>query len=132
MDSSRLSSGRLVTRCPSSRLRSYIRPVRGRRLPPGQHGQSRTAGQSWCRRRAPGLLSACCGVGRTEGPWRGLTPDEVFCLPLTAGEAERRLRDALSRKFNELIFLRYRATNEAPYPFAWVDYTKPIVTTVQP
>ena len=31
-----------------------------------------------------------------------------------AEEAERRLRDALSRKFDELIFLRYRATNEAP------------------
>ena len=45
MDSSRLSSGRFVTRCPSSRLRSYIRPVRG------------------------GLLSACFGVGRTKGPW---------------------------------------------------------------
>ena len=41
-----------------------------------------------------------------------------------ADEAERRLRDALSREFDELIFLRYRATNEAPYPFAWVDYTE--------
>ena len=41
-----------------------------------------------------------------------------------ADEAERRLRDALSRKFDELVFLRYRATNEAPYPFAWVDYTE--------
>ena len=41
-----------------------------------------------------------------------------------ADEAERRLRDALSRKFDELIFLRYRATNERPYPFAWVDYTE--------
>ena len=41
-----------------------------------------------------------------------------------ADEAERRLRDALSRKFDELIFFQYRATNEAPYPFAWVDYTE--------
>ena len=41
-----------------------------------------------------------------------------------ADEAERRLRDALSQKFDELIFLRYRATNEPPYPFAWVAYTE--------
>ena len=41
-----------------------------------------------------------------------------------ADEAERRLRDALFQKFDELIFLRYRATNEPPYPFAWVDYTE--------
>ena len=39
-----------------------------------------------------------------------------------ADEAERRLKDALSAtKFDELIFLRYRATNEDPYPFEWVD-----------
>lgn len=41
-----------------------------------------------------------------------------------ADEAERRLRDALSQKFDELIFLRYRATNEPPYAFAWVDHTE--------
>ena len=78
---------------------------------------------------------AAIGLLRCRSDRRALAPPDsrrVFCLPLTAGEAERRLRDALSRKFNELIFLRYRATNEAPYPFAWVDYTKPIVTTVQP
>ena len=39
-----------------------------------------------------------------------------------AAEAERRLKNALSRtKFDELVFLRYRATNENPYPFEWVD-----------
>jgi len=36
--------------------------------PPGQDGHSRTAGQSWCRPRGPGLLSAWCGVGSTDGP----------------------------------------------------------------
>ena len=41
-----------------------------------------------------------------------------------ADETERRMRDALSQEFDELIFLRHRATNEAPYPFAWVDYSE--------
>ena len=41
-----------------------------------------------------------------------------------ADEADRRLRDALSRKFDELVFLRYRATNEVPDAFSWVDYTE--------
>ena len=39
-----------------------------------------------------------------------------------ANEAERRLRDAVATKFDELVFIRYRATNEAPYPFEWVNY----------
>lgn len=38
-----------------------------------------------------------------------------------AAEAERRLKATLSTKFDELIFLRYRATNEDPFPFEWVD-----------
>ena len=39
-----------------------------------------------------------------------------------ATEAERRLRDQASSAFDEFLVLRFRATNEAPFPFEWVDY----------
>lgn len=39
-----------------------------------------------------------------------------------AEQAERRIYDALSTRFDELLFMRYRATNEPPYPFEWVDH----------
>ena len=39
-----------------------------------------------------------------------------------AGEAERRLRTDAAPVFDEFIVLRYRATNEDPFPFEWVDY----------
>ena len=38
-----------------------------------------------------------------------------------APRAEARLTAALEPKFDELLFLRYRATNIKPYPFEWVD-----------
>ena len=40
-----------------------------------------------------------------------------------AGEAERRLLANVAIAFDVFIILRYKATNEAPYPFEWVDYT---------
>ena len=40
-----------------------------------------------------------------------------------APQAEQRLRQALDFTFDELVFLRYRATNEPPFPFEWVDGT---------
>jgi hypothetical protein len=39
-----------------------------------------------------------------------------------AAEAERRLRAHASAEFDEFLILRYRATNEKPFPFEWVDY----------
>jgi hypothetical protein len=39
-----------------------------------------------------------------------------------AGEAERRLRIDAAPAFDEFVVLQYRATNEAPFPFEWVDY----------
>jgi hypothetical protein len=39
-----------------------------------------------------------------------------------ASEAERRLRADVASAFEEFIVLRYRATNEDPFPFEWVDY----------
>ena len=41
-----------------------------------------------------------------------------------ATEAESRLRAEVASKFDELIVLRYRATNEPPYPFEWVNYVE--------
>lgn len=39
-----------------------------------------------------------------------------------AVEAERRLRDLAVSAFDEFLILPYKATNEPPYPFAWVSY----------
>jgi hypothetical protein len=39
-----------------------------------------------------------------------------------AGEAKRRLRIDAAPAFDEFIVLPYRATNEDPFPFEWVDY----------
>ena len=39
-----------------------------------------------------------------------------------AEEAERRLRANAAPEFDEFIVLRYRATNEQPFAFDWVDY----------
>ncbi|MBN1459290.1 MAG: hypothetical protein JXA57_07125 [Armatimonadetes bacterium] len=39
-----------------------------------------------------------------------------------AAEAEARLRAGAAPRFDEFLVLRYRATNEEPYPFEWVDF----------
>lgn len=39
-----------------------------------------------------------------------------------AAEAEARIRAEAAHKFTEFVFLRYRATNEPPFPFEWADY----------
>lgn len=38
-----------------------------------------------------------------------------------AEEAEKRLRELAAPSFDEFLVLRYRATNEEPFPFEWVD-----------
>ena len=38
-----------------------------------------------------------------------------------AAQAEARILAELEPKFDELVFLRYRATNIEPFPFEWVD-----------
>ncbi len=38
-----------------------------------------------------------------------------------AAEAERRLRERAAQDFDEFLVLRFRATNEPPYLFEWVD-----------
>lgn len=39
-----------------------------------------------------------------------------------AAEAERRLRAEAVLSFDEFVVLRYKATNESPFPFEWVDF----------
>ena len=39
-----------------------------------------------------------------------------------AAKAEAWLSARLNAKFDELLFLRYRASNETPFPFEWVDH----------
>jgi hypothetical protein len=41
-----------------------------------------------------------------------------------AAEAERRLLEHAAPSFNEFLILRYRATNEKPYPFEWADFNE--------
>lgn len=41
-----------------------------------------------------------------------------------AAEAESRLRSGPASKFDEFLILRYRATNESPFAFEWVDYDR--------
>lgn len=41
-----------------------------------------------------------------------------------AAEAERRLLEQAGSSYNEFLILRYKATNQEPYPFAWIDFTK--------
>jgi len=38
-----------------------------------------------------------------------------------AADAIARLRELAAPSFDEFMILRYKATNEAPYAFAWVD-----------
>lgn len=51
------------------------------------------------------------------------TDGKTYAHPIQeAGEAEKRLREGAAPDFDEFLVLRYRATNELPYPFEWVDY----------
>ena len=58
MDSSLRSTESVTDGGGAHPVQSYIRPVCGALWAPGHHGKSSTAGHSWYRRRAPGLLSA--------------------------------------------------------------------------
>lgn len=41
-----------------------------------------------------------------------------------AADAESRLKAQAATAFDEFLILRFRATNEPPYPFVWQDYQK--------
>jgi hypothetical protein len=58
-----------------------------------------------------------------EGERAFLTDGRRYAHPSSeAVAAERILRSEAAPKFDEFLVLRYRATNEEPYPFKWVDY----------
>lgn len=51
------------------------------------------------------------------------TGRQAFLHPFQeAPEAERRLRAEAAPEFDELIVLRFKATNAPPFPFEWADY----------
>ncbi len=60
-----------------------------------------------------------------EGDRQFLTDGRRYAHPRSeAAAAERVLRAEAAPKFDEFLILRYRATNEEPYPFEWVDYSQ--------
>jgi hypothetical protein len=59
-----------------------------------------------------------------EGPGRSYRTKgkDGFAHPFQeADEAEHRLRMLAAPSFDEFLVLRYKATNEPPFPFAWAD-----------
>ncbi len=59
-----------------------------------------------------------------EGPERKYptTGRGGFLHPIQeAADAARRLRELAAPAFDEFLVLRYKATNEPPFPFQWVD-----------
>lgn len=54
---------------------------------------------------------------KTDGKAGGRHPAQE------AEEAEQRLRSRVADVFDEFLILRYRATNEAPFSFEWVELT---------
>lgn len=43
-----------------------------------------------------------------------------------ATEAEHRLRELAAPAYDEFLILRYKATNESPFPFGWVNYDETV------
>lgn len=70
-----------------------------------------------------GINHAAYTVGYEKERTKRTTGKDGFLHPIQeAAEAERRLRNDAAPAFEEFIVLQYRATNEAPFPFEWVDY----------
>ena len=66
------------------------------------------------------FASYCVGY---EGEREYRTDGKAHAHPAKeAPSVERRLTENLKTMFDELIILRYRATNEEPYPFEWTDH----------
>lgn len=60
-----------------------------------------------------------------EGERQFLTDGHKYVHPCAeAAGAERYLMAEARPKFDEFLVLRYKATNEEPYPFAWVDFDR--------
>jgi hypothetical protein len=57
--------------------------------------------------------------------WR--TDGKEYTHPVQeAADAERHLLEDAAPKFDQFVFLRYRATNEQPYPFEWANYIQTV------
>jgi hypothetical protein len=66
---------------------------------------------------------AVVGVNH-ESDYVGWEGDRPYRHKLTASEPETvsaRLSEALLNRYDELLIFRFRATNQLPYPFSWVD-----------
>jgi len=60
-----------------------------------------------------------------EGERTFQTDGKLYKHPIQeAPEAGLRLLQHAAPMFDEFVFLRFRATNEEPFPFAWVDQNK--------
>jgi hypothetical protein len=70
-----------------------------------------------------GINRAAHTVGYEKDRTTRTTGKGGFPHPIQeAGEAERRLRVDAAPLFDEFVVLPYRATNEDPFPFEWVNY----------
>jgi hypothetical protein len=70
-----------------------------------------------------GINHASYTVGYEKDRTTRTTGKGGFLHPFQeAGDAERRLRADAAPAFDEFVILRYRATNEIPFAFEWVDY----------
>lgn len=60
-----------------------------------------------------------------EGRRKFVTDGKKYKHPSQeAAEAECRLNALVRPSLDELVLLRFEATNRPPYPFAWVDETE--------
>ena len=70
-----------------------------------------------------GINHAAYTVGYEGEPATRTTGKGGYLHPIQeAAEAERRLRSEAAPRFDEFVTLPYKATNEPPFPFEWVDY----------
>lgn len=56
-----------------------------------------------------------------EGDRSYRTDGRTFKHPIQEAELARHRLEAVRNQYDEFLVLRYKATNEAPYPFEWVD-----------
>ena len=82
------------------------------------------------RRGGDPICVAIVGINQADHTV-GYEGDRPFPTTGTAGflhpcqeapAAERRLRAEAAPEFDEFLVLRFKATNEPPYPFQWADY----------
>lgn len=93
-------------------------------------GTSASAGSGAVRAVTDGPVYRRAEVKEGQGP-KGDAPSGIYSDIVAGGgnevttyeadEANRRLLVSAAPSFDEFLILRFRATNEPPYPFEWVD-----------